>query len=58
MFDSRVLRKKYELTRDEAAPQTAKLYDLYSSPDAIRVISSRRMRWAGRVARMGEKGGA
>jgi hypothetical protein len=32
--------------------------DLYSSPNIIRVIISRRMRWAGHVARMGEKKGA
>jgi hypothetical protein len=30
------------------------LHDLYSSPDIIRMIKSRRMRWAGHVARMGE----
>jgi hypothetical protein len=29
-------------------------YDLYSSPTIVRVIKSRRMRWAGHVARMGE----
>jgi hypothetical protein len=32
-----------------------KLRDLYSSPSIIRIIKSRRMRWAGHVARMGEK---
>jgi hypothetical protein len=31
------------------------LTDLYSSPSIIRIIKSRRMRWAGHVARMGEK---
>jgi hypothetical protein len=31
------------------------LHDLYSSPSIIRLIKSRRMRWAGHVARMGEK---
>jgi len=31
--------------------------DLYSSPNTVRVIKSRRMRWAGHVARMGEEGG-
>jgi hypothetical protein len=31
------------------------LYNLYSSPSIIRIINSRRMRWAGHVARMGEK---
>jgi hypothetical protein len=34
------------------------LNDLYSSPNIIRVIKSRRMRWAGHVARMGEERGA
>jgi hypothetical protein len=31
------------------------LHDLYTSPSIIRIIKSRRMRWAGHVARMGEK---
>jgi hypothetical protein len=34
------------------------LYDLYSSPNIIQVIKSRRMRWSGHVARMGERNGA
>jgi hypothetical protein len=34
------------------------LYALYSSPNIIRVIRSRRLRWAGHVARMGERRGA
>ena len=33
------------------------IYDLYSSPNIVRVIKSRRMRWAGHVARMGEERG-
>ena len=33
------------------------LNDLYSSPNTVRVIKSRRMRWAGHVARMGEERG-
>ena len=33
------------------------LNDLYSSPNIVRVIKSRTMRWAGHVARMGEEGG-
>jgi len=33
------------------------LYDLYSSPNIVRVIKSRRMRWAGHVALMGDGGG-
>jgi hypothetical protein len=35
-----------------------KLHDLYSSPNILRVIKSRRMKWAGHVARMGEGRGA
>ena len=35
----------------------AELNDLYSSPNIVRVIKSRRMRWAGHVARMGEERG-
>jgi hypothetical protein len=34
------------------------LYAMYSSPNIIRVIKSRRLRWAGHVARMGERRGA
>ena len=37
---------------------TIVLFDLYSSPNIVRVIKSRRMRWAGHVARMGEEKGA
>jgi hypothetical protein len=36
-------------------PHNEELHKLYSSPSIIRVIKSRRMRWAGHVARMGEK---
>jgi hypothetical protein len=48
-----------ELKRDEVTGQWKKLHsgelhNLYSSPDIIRQIKSRRMRWAGHVARMGE----
>jgi hypothetical protein len=35
--------------------QNEELHNLYSSPSIIRIIKSRRMRWAGHVARMGEK---
>jgi hypothetical protein len=34
---------------------TEQLHDLYSLPSIIRIMKSRRMRWAGHVARMGEK---
>jgi hypothetical protein len=34
------------------------LHDLYSSPSIIRIIKARRMRWAGHVARLAEKGNA
>jgi hypothetical protein len=36
-------------------PPNEELHNLYSSPSIIRMIKSRRMRWAGHVARMGEK---
>ena len=38
--------------------QKEEFNDLYFSPSIVRVIKSRRMRWAGRVARIGERGGA
>jgi hypothetical protein len=47
------------LKRDEVMGEWRKLHnelhDLYSSPSIIRIIKSRRMRWAGHVTRMGEK---
>jgi hypothetical protein len=54
-----VLRRIFGPTRDEVTGEWRKLpnrelYNLYSSPDIIRQIKSRRMRWAGHVARMGE----
>jgi hypothetical protein len=56
----RVLRKIFGLKRDEVTGEWRKLHneelrDLYSSPSINRIIKSRRMRWAGHVARMGEK---
>jgi hypothetical protein len=55
-----VQRRIFGPKRDEVTGEWRKLhykelYDLYSSPSIIRVIKSRRMRWAGHVARMGEK---
>jgi hypothetical protein len=60
VFENRVLRKIFGPMRDEVTGGWRKLYngelrDLYSSPSIIRIIKSRRMRWAGHVARMGEK---
>jgi hypothetical protein len=55
-----VLRRIYGPKKDEVTGRWRKLHnkelhDLYSSPSIIRKIKSRRMRWAGHVARMGEK---
>jgi hypothetical protein len=59
VFENRVLRKMFGPTRDELTGELRKLHNgelhnLYSLPDIIRQIKSRRMRWAGHVARMGE----
>jgi hypothetical protein len=60
VFENRVLRRIFGPKRDEVKGKWRKLHneelrDLYSSPSVIRIIKSRRMRWAGHVARMGEK---
>ena len=60
MFENRVLRKIFGPRRDEVTGEWRKLHneklnDLYSSPSIVRVIKSRRMRWAGHVARMRER---
>jgi hypothetical protein len=57
-FENRVLMGIFAPKRDEVAGEWRKLHNgelhnLYSSPDTIRQIKSRRMRWAGHVARMG-----
>ena len=58
MFENRVLRRIFGPKRDEVTREWRKLRDelndLYSSPNIVRVIKSRRI-WAGRVARMGKK---
>jgi hypothetical protein len=59
VFENRVLRRIFGLKRDEVTGDWRKLHsgelhNLYLSPGIIRQIKSRRMRWAGRVARMGE----
>jgi hypothetical protein len=61
VFENRVLRRIFGLKKDEVTGEWRKLHneelrDLYSSPSIIRIIRSRRMRWAGHVARMEEKG--
>jgi hypothetical protein len=60
VFENRVLRRICGPKRDEVTGEWRKLHnkdlhDLYSSPSIIRIIKSRRMRWAGHVARIGEK---
>jgi hypothetical protein len=59
VFENRVLRRIFGHKRDEVTGEWRKLHsgelhNLYSSPDIIRQIKSRRMRWAGHVARMEE----
>jgi hypothetical protein len=49
--------KKNEVTGERRKLCTGELNDLYSSRNVIRVIKTRRMRWAGHVARMGQKSG-
>jgi hypothetical protein len=60
VFENRVLRRIFGTKRDEVTGEWRKLHNeelhnLYSSPDIIRQVKSRRMRWAGHVARMGEE---
>jgi hypothetical protein len=47
--------KRGEVTEEWRKLHNKELHDLYTSPSIIRVIKSRRMRWAGHIARMGEK---
>jgi len=52
----RILRpKKYEVIEEWRKLHSEELNDLYSSPNNVCVIKSRKMRWAGHVARMGER---
>jgi len=60
--ENRVLRRIFGPRRDEVTEEWTKLYneelsDLYSSPIIVRMVKSRRMRWAWYVARMGERRG-
>ena len=59
MFENRVLRRVFGPKREEVTGEWRKLHneelsDMYYSPNVFRVIKTRRMRWAGHVARMGE----
>jgi hypothetical protein len=63
VFKNRVLRRIIGPKRDEVTGEwrklhNEKLYDLYSLPNVIQLIKSRRMRWAGHVASTGEKRGS
>jgi hypothetical protein len=59
VFENRVLRRIFGPKRDEVTGEWRRLHniELYAlySPNIIRVIKSRRLRWAGHVARMGER---
>jgi hypothetical protein len=63
VFENRVLRRIFGPKRDEVTGKWRRLHneelnDLYSSPNIIWVIKSRNMRWAGHVARIGDRRGA
>jgi hypothetical protein len=60
MFENKFLRRIFGPKRDEVTGEWRKLYNeelhtLCSSPDIIRQVKSRRMRWAEHVARVGEE---
>ena len=60
MFENRVLRRIFGPKRDDVTGEWRKLHNeelnnLYSSPNTVRVIKSRRMRWAGHVVSMGKR---
>ena len=62
MFENRVLRRVFGSKRDEVTGEWRKLHneelrDIYSLPNIVRMVKSRRMRWAGHVACMGEERG-
>jgi hypothetical protein len=59
VFENRMLRAVFGHKRNEVTGEWRKLHNeelnnLYSSPNIVRLIKSRRMRWVGHVARMGE----
>jgi hypothetical protein len=60
VFENRVLRRIFGPERDEVTGSWRKLHNeelhnSYFTPSTIRMIKSRSMRWAGNIARMGEK---
>jgi hypothetical protein len=59
VFENTVLRRIFGPKREEDGSwrklHNDELHSLYSSPNVVRVIKSKRMRWAGHVARMGER---
>ena len=62
LFENRVLSRVFGPKRDEVTGEWRKylneeLRDLYLLPNIVRVVKSRRMRWTGHVARMGEERG-
>jgi len=62
VFENMVLRRIFGSRRDEVTGDWRRLHneelnDLYCSPNIVRVIKSRRIRWTGHVARMGEERG-
>ena len=58
MFENRILRRIFGPKRDVVTREWRKLHnDLHPSPNIVRVMKSRRMRWVGNVARMGERVG-
>jgi hypothetical protein len=62
VFENRVLRRIFGPKRNEVTGDWRKLHeeelnDLYTSPNIVRLKKSRRLRWAGHVARMDEKRG-
>ena len=60
VFENKVLRKIFGARKDKVSGEYRKLHnheleELYKSPSIVRIIKSRRLRWAGHVARMGEE---